>query len=933
MANNTTVRGMHVRNTDMGGPDQMIIFPGLPTFDISRVGIYGNNATDLTIIENILTGNETGALLARGGDFNLLFQNNLVDRNEIDGMNILTEGAGTASFYADISGSTFSRNNQGGLRIYVNDYAFSMASVRNSRFIDNLGSGLQSDQMNTDLAMFLASGIEANRNGGTGLLIEQSGNLISLANLSGLSANHNAGDGIRLYQSSDFISAGLIGLPDGFGDLVGGLADMIGLGLPPELAAFLEPSGGVTASGNNWGGIATEQYTLNGLTLGGFFDITANSNAGDGVNAFIASDTGVAIGLAGSSQNLSEILQLGSDALGLLGLDLPLSLPGGGQMQANNNSGNGLTMQVDGGFGAIAALVGMEASGNLGGGVDISTEADVFAIAAAARVNAIGNEGGGGLGIGANADSFALGLIADVNASDNVGPGILANVFSDNGAAILLTLSTDALRPLASSLLGYDLPGQPWGPVTANNNWGPGVMASVGGEYLALAAFLDTQANNNSSGFEVDVQSISGTALAAFLSSDLLYNFIPGLLGGDPIPGAGLGGITASQNLGGNGINLNVSGFNMAAALLAGVEANDNWGGGINATINSADGGAYGILVDIDATRNVVGNGITLDLQSNWDALIGMVVVDADWNGDRGIQINANSANGSTYALLSSVYPWNNAGIGLFANLSANQDVALAITDSSARYNGARGASLFLNAGADAFLFAGDFAADDLDLVYGFSGMLGPLADLIPTGPVSFSENGGGGFFADVTSTGGDVHLGIDGASASENSNRGFNLNLNAQNGNIFADVRNVMANNNGGSGLSLDLLGGGGNAALMLSRITAQNNGNNGIHIVDNYTGGTTIVGERLTSINNTQNGVRLVSDGAGALVADFGGGGTSAGLSSFFGNATDFRYNNGTPITVMAENNWWGADANPVPGQTAGAIDATPWLAAPPP
>jgi hypothetical protein len=105
-----------------------------------------------------------------------------------------------------------------------------------------------------------------------------------------------------------------------------------------------------------------------------------------------------------------------------------------------------------------------------------------------------------------------------------------------------------------------------------------------------------------------------------------------------------------------------------------------------------------------------------------------------------------------------------------------------------------------------------------------------------------------------------------------------------------------------------------------------------NGINILDNYTGNAFIGGELLTSINNTANGVRIVSDGVGALALDFGGGGTSGGFSSFFGNATDFRYNNGTPITVMAENNWWGADANPVPGQTAGAIDATPWLPAAP-
>jgi hypothetical protein len=214
MADRTTVRGFTIRNTEKGGPDQMVIFPGLPTFDISRVGIYGNNATDLTILENTLTGNEIGALLVRIGDFNLRFQNNSVVRNEMDGMDIFADGAGTGTFNADISGSTFSRNNQTGLQISANDYGFSLASIRSSRFNDNLGIGLQSELHNSDVAMFLASGVEANRNT-IGILNSQNNNLFSLANISSATANDNLAMGILNAQYSQLFSVGVIGMPDG----------------------------------------------------------------------------------------------------------------------------------------------------------------------------------------------------------------------------------------------------------------------------------------------------------------------------------------------------------------------------------------------------------------------------------------------------------------------------------------------------------------------------------------------------------------------------------------------------------------------------------------------------------------------------------------------------------------------------------------------
>jgi hypothetical protein len=812
LANNTTVRGMHVRNTDMGGPEQWLMLPGLSTFEISRVGILGPDVSGLAILENTIAGNSEGVLLGRNGDFDLFFDRNLVGNNDLHGLWV--EGLGASgSFNAVIQNSQFTDNALYGARVEARNYDFSMIQALDSTFSRNGEHGLGVIQDNTFMAMTIAGGLQASDNGWSGINVSQQGNFLSLANLSGLTANRNAVDGVYLRQGSIF-SIGVIGLPDGFGDMVGGLADMVGLGLPPELIDIFAASGPVTAIGNQRDGVQAGIFA-DALALGAFFDITANDNVRSGFDSMIQSDS-IAVGLAASSQNLAEVLELGSDVAGLFGLDLPLSLPGGGQMQANNNGMLGFMMQTIGQNASISAILGLETVGNTGPGTVSFSLSDGLALNVVARLVSTDNQGAGLLMDVLGQNIGAIGLVADTDASRNWDSGITASVDSPNGFAVLASLSTDALRPLADSLFGYDLPGQPFGPVTTHNNIGDGFSATVTGNDFALAAFLDTQANLNDTGFDVTVQSANGQAIAAFASSDLLYEFIPGLFGGDPIPGAGLGGVTANMNWAA-GIDLEVNGNSGATAILAGVDANDNFNNGIVASLTSANGGSQAILVSVDATRNLTGNGISLDLQSNWDALIGMVYVDADWNGNRGIQINANSANGSTYALLSAVYPWHNAGVGLFANLSANQDVALAITDSSARYNGARGASLFLNAGADAYLFAGDLAADDLDAVFGFSGMLGPLADLIPAGPVRFSDNGGGGFFADVTSTGGNVYMGINGATANDNANRGFSLNLNAVNGNIMGDILNANAIGNGGNGLHLDLLGGGGNLGLML--------------------------------------------------------------------------------------------------------------------
>lgn len=937
MANNTTVKGFTIQNTEKGGPDQMIIIPGLPTFDISRVGIYGNNATDLTITDNTLIGNETGALLVRTGDFNLRFQNNTVVRNEFNGMDIFADGAGSGSFNADISGSTFSRNNQSGLLIFANDYGFSLASIRNSRFNDNLGLGLQTELNNSDLSMFLASGIEANRNI-FGILNNQNNNLFSLANISGTTANDNLAMGIQNVQYSELFSIGVIGMPEGLGDSLEAIAALGGLPLANEIALFFGPSGAVTANNNGAFGVQSI-VVANSLALGALFDITANNNAIFGIQAINQSDTGVAIGLAGSSQNLSEILQLGTGVAGLFGLDLPLSITGGGHMVANGNGMNGFQMTTIGSNAAINAVVGLETIGNGGAGAYLGTYSDYLSIAALARLESTGN-GGAGLLFDAYAlDEAAIGIIADVNASNNGDSGITASVDCPDGSAILVGLSTDLVRPLAATagdlLLGapITIPGEPFGPIVASGNIGNGVSATVTGDGIAAAVFLDTQANGNSAnGFNFNVVASNGIALSGLVASDVVLGLVNdmGVLP-EPIDFSPIGRVTAISN-GANGVLINQAGLDGAYSLLAGIDADGNLGDGIRASLTSTTGDVYAILVDADADDNGI-MGTRLNLDAYGHAISALLFTDADNNGSQGFNITQTSSAADSLALLAGVDAWDNTAAGMVYHLTAAGNAVACISDAQSEFNGGVGASFTVNAGGTAAVLSGTNALNMFDMnftdIFG-TDILNTFWDEIPQGNSEFNYNGAAGLYANVTSTGSNAWLNIENADAVGNTNGGFNITMTALH-EVAGNFHQVDANDNGATGINAVLNGGSGAPDTLdfwLSDVRTIDNGGNGINVTaTNYNGNVEIGGERIVATLNTVNGVRVNATGPAVLTLDFGGGALgSLGQSSIYANGNRDFVEVGTG-SITAENNWWGTAA-PVAGQFSGSVDYTPWL-----
>lgn len=945
MSDRTTVKGFYVRNTEMGGPPILINIPCSPTpVDIRRVGIYGDNATDLTIAYNTLAHNEYGAALFRNGDFNLLFTDNLVRDNDAHGLGICALGA-SGTFNADIQNSIFAHNGWNGAYVGASTYDLSIVNVRNSAFTDNTDVGLLVEQDESVIAMAMVDGVNASGNGAVGIVVAQPTSIVSLANISGSTANDNQ-TGIVLVQNSLFASVGLIGLADGVDRTVNALAGLAGFPLPAEVAMFFKPDGPVTASHNAGDGVAAQITSSGLLALGGFFDITANHNGDNGVLATMLAP-GFAVGLGGSSANWSEMFQLGSQVGGLFGLDLPLDIAGNGRFQANNNGEYGFFLQTIAQNAAINAVAGVESVNNGLWGTAVESAADGLAANAVARIDTRENTLGGLASTALGDNMGALSVLADIRAMNNEGgDGILSTVTSANGFAALLVMPTDTLRP-AAGVLGQEflgapitLPGAPFGPIVASGNASNGFTGVVNGNtgpsgIGALAALFDVQAENNGGdGINLQVNAANGVSLAAILSSDLLYDELPAIFGAPAIPNAGLGPVLAQGN-GGNGISLTQNAQGGTYAALVGIEANGNLGGdGIHVEQTTAGGDAFALLLETDAANNG-DEGIELAMTSSGAALSALAYVDVASNANQGVRVVQDSISGDAMALLGGVDAMYNGGAGIYYNLTANSIAAAAITESESMYNGGAGANLILHASDDVALLVGTNALALLQASGYVGGLgavaLGLIADQIPQDEPEFNHNGAAGFRAELTSAAGDVLVDIDGANANNNTNPGFNLQLTATAGSILGVMNNAWANDNGGSGINLDLAGSGIGAGFQLSHLRTVGNENNGINVVENYTGAFQLRGERIVAASNGANGVRIVASGlGGAPLLDFGGGGLgSPGQNSFYGNVNrDFRYNNGGGATVMARSNWWGVGG----GTIAGNIDRSDPLGADP-
>jgi len=420
----------------------------------------------------------------------------------------------------------FNNNGDDGMKMNVTGDAFALGAVLGLSGQGNGDDGMDLDVFSDDgFAVGLATRVEALDNYDDGINMAVAGWDLGLGVLLDARANNNGDDGIDFWIDSAGAAIGLIASTDPLRTLVDIINEEAALDPPLEIPG--DPWGAVEASGNGDYGVSADVWGAD-LAAGVFLDIRADNNQNAGFSAGIWSDYGTALGLAGSSDTLFDIVPpiLGDLMYGDPdAITVPAYTPMG-PMTANANGNGGFEMMVSG-EDAFGLIGGVEANNNLlgpdyGNGLFLGVLAEDEAFAALYDVTANNNaEQGVDLEVGSDDDRVTLSLI-NVTAEGNAAEGIRIDTTSDEDTYLLLT------------------------GVEANDNGDQGILIGATSDNdigMALSAVNAT--GNGQQGLLVgayaseDVIVLTGpTAVSAFTNefasydfpgdSEVLYSLMPG---------------------------------------------------------------------------------------------------------------------------------------------------------------------------------------------------------------------------------------------------------------------------------------------------------------------------------------------------------------------------------------------------------------------
>ncbi|MCF7838358.1 MAG: right-handed parallel beta-helix repeat-containing protein, partial [Candidatus Marinimicrobia bacterium] len=832
----------------------------------------------------------------------------------------------------------------------------------------NEGDGLMTAVQSLGAAMLNLVDVESTQNASIGLQAHVSGQSLSWVNLDNVRLNENLLGGQVISQSPG-VSLVTANLPDW--DL--GLDGLLGPVLP-----FADVNLRSASADRRLEASRNQAFGLTVLSRGEFgaltalLDVSANDNeAGYGLYANTESDQ-VAVNWVGSSDNLTELAQMGVGLLGLLVPpdNLPMLPPpqGVGPAQFNNNLGYGALIEAGAPLVALTGVVGAEAHANQGDGIIMTADAEIAAINLAARVQAHGNAANG-LIAATDAQDVAVGIMLDAAAHDNTASGIRQEVEAVDGVAVGVIASTDALQP-ALDLLGdalgipdlFTIPNQtPFGPVTAHDNGLDGVYSEVSGRIGAVGVHLDVHASDNGTfGLWSDAVSADGFAVNVVASSDGLFALADRF--GAPLATSGLGPAQYHDN-GRDGIFAGARGESMAVAALMGLEANNNEFAGIVSFVEAQNGDAVLLGSGLNVSDNAaVGFGGVL--QARATAAVGLSSVSAHRNELGGVDVRANSAEGDVFAVLTGVEASDHLGAGargILLNLTApNGGIGVGLSGITAERNAAAGARVNATAGGNVLLLAtsdaGVFPALGWGSILPYMLVLGVTDGF---GPLELNDNGAGGLRAELTA-GDDVNVLMTDVNARDNTTHGLTFNLEAgddvsvnlsenvvtdndghgirvqaaSSGVVDAQVSALLmfneASDNGSSGIFLDLSATDGSASALLVANLASGNTQDGVNVSLNASETATLLGRANMLVNNGRFGLRVnAAPGATTYNLNFG---TVAepGNNSVFGNGNQEVRNAGAD-TVNAQMNWWGTPT-PAASQFGGSVVYLPALAAEP-
>ncbi|HBA84261.1 MAG TPA: hypothetical protein DCZ95_09235 [Verrucomicrobia bacterium] len=924
LADGSTVRGFRIVNTDQGGTPIMADLPGMDQTDISRVGILGNDVTDITIDGNLIEDARQGALFARRGDFNLSFVNNIVRDNSEDSLYIMAvsdtydpdpiEGgswtfqtsldteelrmnaAGDSRFSLLIDNCQFLVNGRG-LDARANGYDFASMDVRGSQFNGNNEFGANLYMMEDEIVSINVRNSQAVGNNGVGVygLIADSGEASVL--MSGLTANDNVGSGVdvRIMRS-----------------------DMALACIDRSIAA---DNAGVGFNVNIRGGE---------VALANMSGLSAWENEGSGIIMMLHADE-TAIGVIGMSSTLANTLAASVFSQYLQ----PPFMNSVGSVEVTGNGDVGIDSDVQADFMAASAIFDVTANENTGGGISSQVESDegtaiglagssknlmetlqwvselvnlfgldIPALEASAGQMTIDNNledqfhNGYGVRLLVQGEYMALAGMLGVEANNNQGLGVEIRAQSDDGFALAAARAN------------------------VRTNDGVGLAVTANGTERAIGAILNSQATGNyEDGMAISALSSEGMA-GALVASTASLQFLGGLLGESildvPVTAAAgepFGPVVASGNLG-HGIIMNVQGFETSFGVLLDAHANDNLGHGMDVSVTSIDEQATAAILSSDLLFSL----LPLDPVAGHDPLGGIV---ANGNAYHGIRLRVNGLEGAT-AILAGLETSDNINDGVNAQVeSLGDEVSTILAAAQAHDNGGQGFSLKSSGLDESMVFLVEVAAGGngrqgvsisatsaqdnayavLSGVYAASNQatginvdLGAAGDAVLCMTAAGSvENEGRGMDASLRA--GDNALLLGGTDAlsdfldryelpfaaeflipfvsfgpvtfNANQTAGLRANLHSGSGTTGFFLENAAANNNGNAGLNIDLASDNGAVNSHIGFAAA--NGNDGRGIDLSVNAGSTNVSEvalyHVAVRTNGNDGLRLVAASSGGL------------------------------------------------------------------
>ncbi len=314
-ANRTFIGGFGVLNTDFGNPAMDVTVAGA-TFDISRAGIVGLNASDVVIARNVVVGTSIGIALAAEGlpRFRSRIKDNTVVGTDEIGIGILGVGA-SGRFEADVTGNAVVGGNGPGIGIDAFNYSQARVNLSDNILVGNDGPGAFVELFATGRVAFNNyDNIIVGNNGPGVIFLGISGGPV-LADTRDVLLVGNDGDGL-LYEMLSIaggVDASFTRVQSVGNNGIG--VGVMGMSLLGDTHASFN---NVFAIGNDGPGVGAEMASLLGDSSVGFNNVLAVGNNGPGVVGFASSILGDA------SVSARNVLALGNAGEGVLAVSQAL---------------------------------------------------------------------------------------------------------------------------------------------------------------------------------------------------------------------------------------------------------------------------------------------------------------------------------------------------------------------------------------------------------------------------------------------------------------------------------------------------------------------------------------------------------------------------------------------------------------------------------